>query len=420
MSQSFINALINNPVFIMAIVPILLAVGYYLRKSCCPLTKSAALQISSMAKGKNEKSATITSAQKMAERPFGHWEPDYDFKTPTPNEYKGWSLTDTKPIAYRAFRHKYTVNMGIRPMDWDNWIELDNNWLKYHNLKKERLAERGDKLYAIDPCAMDAAWEVLDELCRYLPARYPTMFEFDKDKRIMKILPTKEVFDFNEEGFNPILTCGLLIQDDIVIMVESKKDGSYSLQGGCACLPGFWKLTEKYKMTLDQLHTEAGVPKYKSHLATGMNKFFRRLTVDKPVFRNNYFLQLDGYLGWSKSLGDEDDDKWFGWKVATPATDISDIHFRSERQSLRRLPISGAVIFTVRSYFIPMTELCEEPYVPRRLLNGITSWTEDVGEYKGFHKFKDILLPYLEEKAKEQEEQGLDYSKEPQNFPYGA
>jgi len=32
--------------------------------------------------------------------------------------------------------------MGIRKMEWDEWIELDNQWLKFHNDKRARLAER--------------------------------------------------------------------------------------------------------------------------------------------------------------------------------------------------------------------------------------------------------------------------------------
>ena len=42
----------------------------------------------------------------------------------------------------------------------------------------------------------------------------------------------------------------------------------------------------------------------------------------------------------------------------------------------------------------------------------------DIREYKGFHTFEKVLIPFLEQKAKEQEERGLDYSKEPTNWPF--
>ncbi|KAI5954712.1 hypothetical protein KGF57_003735 [Candida theae] len=358
-----------------------------------------------------------TTPSKMDQRPFGYWEPNTSFKTPNPPPFPNWSLTGTKPIPYRAFKHKYTITMGIRNMDWHSWIELDNQWKYYHDLKLKRLATKGDDLYNTSPKAVAASWEFLEELLDYLPVRYPSLFHYDKEKRVIKILATEEVYDLNDKECNPIVTAAKLIQDDIAIMVENEDDGQYSLESGCITLAGFWKIKDKFQMKLDQIHTSGDVPKYKTHLGPAMNKFFRRLTVESPVVRNNYFIQTDNHLDWSSSIGSEEDAN-VGWNTAPDATDVNNLFFRSERQSLRRLPRTGAVAFTVRTYFIPMVELCKEPYVPRRLLNGITSWDEDVNEYRGFYKFKDVLLPYLEERAKEQEASGLDQLAEPQVYPY--
>lgn len=106
------------------------------------------------------------------------------------------------------------------------------------------------------------------------------------------------------------------------------------------------------------------------------------------------------------------------WNTAQEATNVDQLYFRSERQSLRRLPKYGAVVFTIRTYFVPMVKLCKEPYIPRRLLDGINSWTEDVEEYKGYAKYKDALLPYLEKRALEQEQGGLAPADEPNVYPF--
>ena len=72
------------------------------------------------------------------------------------------------------------------------------------------------------------------------------------------------------------------MQDDLVLMVEndgqssysttnrttgllSYPDGQYHLDAASVCLPGFWRVSEKFRMLLDTLHTlhiEAGVPHY--------------------------------------------------------------------------------------------------------------------------------------------------------------
>ncbi|GMF10205.1 hypothetical protein B5S28_g3680 [[Candida] boidinii] len=352
-------------------------------------------------------------------RKYGEWTPE-EFKYPVEvKAYPNWSLTETTPIAYRAFRHTYHITMGIRSMDWHSWIELDNEWMKYHNRKLDRIAERGSELYGTLPEAWNGAIEYLSELREYLPKRYPTLFV--KTDRGINNIVTGDVFEFlgiKKEDFkqDPMLMASLMTQDDLAVMVENE-EGEYVLKGGSIMLAGFWRLKDKLNLPLTAIHTTGDVPKYNEKLKSGMDKFFMRLTTDKPVVRNNYFLQTDDDVAWSFSIGDEANDV-VGWYTAENAKTIDQLYYRSERQSVRRLPLTGNIAFTIRTYFLPVTKMCDEPYVPRRLLNGIESWTEDVQEYRGFAKFKDVLMPYLKKRAEEQEAQGYTVDNEPQSYPF--
>jgi len=69
-------------------------------------------------------------------------------------------------------------------------------------------------------------------------------------------------------------------------------DGEYHLDAGAVCLPGFWRLGEKFRMSLDTLHIEAGVPHYQEKLMKSMNRFFDRMTPEQPVIRNNVSFQV--------------------------------------------------------------------------------------------------------------------------------
>lgn len=77
-----------------------------------------------------------------------------------------------------------------------------------------------------------------------------------------------------------------------------------------------------------------------------------------------------------------------------------------------RLPRSGGVLFTIRTYFHPITEIAEEPYVPGRLASAIRSWGGDVQHYKGYDRYGEVLLEYLDNKHEEQVKNGLDLEKE--------
>jgi len=374
-----------------------------------------------------EKPAGIKA--KAPERPFGVW-PVSDFKRPAAPPFPSWSLTETNPRPYRPFRYgpKYNINMGLRPMTWDEWIELDNHYPKYHADKAARIASRGKKCCYTDPspAVQDGAVELLEELCGYLPERYPSLYR--KTDFGMENLSTGEVFDIRKDVLStngvkedPMQMAARMTQDDLAIMFE-KEDGQYYLLAGAILLAGFWRLEDKLGMVMSEIHTSGDVPGFKEKLEKAMMNFFRRIKPEAPVVRNNYFIQVDDELAWSSSIGDEDskDEGGIGWFTAEKNKAIEHHHFRSERQSLRRLPRSGGVVFTIRTYFEPITEICKEPYVPGRLASAIRSWGDDVNKYKGRERYGEVLLEYLDRKHAEQLANGLDVTKEDEvrSYPY--
>jgi hypothetical protein len=156
--------------------------------------------------------------------------------------------------------------MGLRNMHWDEWIELDNEYMKYHKLKAERIAERGAKCVKTAPEAEAAARELLEELCGYLPERYPSVFQRVEGGGVkgMKNLATGEVFDVerlerNGQKEDAMEMCARMIQDDLAIMIE-KEDGQYYLLAGAILLAGFWRLEDKFGMALAEIHTSGDVP----------------------------------------------------------------------------------------------------------------------------------------------------------------
>lgn len=105
-----------------------------------------------------------TTTFKAPERPPGVWTP-VDFKRPEAAPLPDWDVHETDPLPYRPFKHgPYHITMGLRNMQWDDWIELDNHYLRFHADKARRINERGDKCCRTAPEAMDGAIELLEEL----------------------------------------------------------------------------------------------------------------------------------------------------------------------------------------------------------------------------------------------------------------
>ncbi|CAI6336089.1 unnamed protein product [Periconia digitata] len=343
------------------------------------------------------------------------------FETPLPPPVKDFKVDETDPHLYRPFRHgKNHITMGIRKLDFTNWIELDSNYMRYHDMKVKQLSGHLTEhvKYVDNAVTRDACFEVLEELARYLTHRYPDIFQLDGD--CLSNSATGEKFCY--PAANPteaLATAAKLVQDDLVLMVKNDDDGQYHLDAGAVCLPGFWRLKEKLRMSLDTLHIEAGVPHYQAKLQKSMNRFFNVMTPDKPVTRNNFFIQLDDGLNWSHRMGEEYGDKEASWASANDeGLTVEDIYFRSERQTLRRLPRSAALMFTIRTYFEPMTVIAKEPHVPGRLAEAIRAMDETVSAYKGRRHWDHLLLPFLDEQHQKQVESGILEKQAEGEFPY--
>jgi len=307
----------------------------------------------------------------------------------------------------------------------------------YRTLGNTKLAPSGEL----------AARELVHELSEFLSRKFPQIYRVHRKKPVpqafgwygegeierIEIMPLGVTYDLDCD--DPMMVSGLLIQDDIAVMLEGE-GGKYYFQAGAVCTAGFWRMKDKLGLPLEEIHLSGHVPQYKEKLQTSMNRFFQKMKVDRPVLRNNFFFQIvqesvnqrsvdnldPEELAWSDTTNGPED----AWDHGNQRPDVmiknptvKNIRFRTERQSLRRLPRSGAIVFTVRTYLEPVTEIAKEPGVPGRLASAINSMGPDVLGYKGAHLWKDALLPYLEEQHQEQVAAGmvteLDWE---HNYPY--
>lgn len=195
-------------------------------------------------------------------------------------------------------------------------------------------------------------------------------------------------------------------------------------------------MKDKIGLPLEEIHLSGHVPQYREKLQISLNKFFQKMKVDRPVLRNNFFFQiiedvppgskaekLDAEeLAWSTTTNGPEDFWDHGNQrpdVIVKNLSVKNIRFRTERQSLRRLPRTGAVVFTVRTYLEPVVDIVKEAGVPGRLASSINSMGEDVLRYKGAHLWKDTLLPFLEEQHQAQLVAGMITNSGPEHkYPY--
>jgi hypothetical protein len=126
--------------------------------------------------------------------------------------------------------------------------------------------------------------------------------------------------------------------------------------------------------------------KFGEKFLTGWTRFFLGLRVESPVQRNNYFMQTDKTIFQQEPFADS---------LPHPPK-VGDIHIRHERQTLRRLPRSGAVMFMVRTYLTPVKDLQEERDNLFALREAVEAWPPGMARYKGRHVWGDVLAEFCD------------------------
>ncbi|KAH9853943.1 hypothetical protein C2E23DRAFT_821137 [Lenzites betulinus] len=332
----------------------------------------------------------------------------------------------------------------------------------------------------IVPSGHAAAEEFMYELAEYLSRRHPDVYRVTRKPvsrvseengwygegkiKDITLIPFSETYDLEKD--EPLKVARSLMQEDFTLMLEGT-DGRYYLQAGAVVIAGSWRLEDKMGMPLEDIHTSGNVPQYQSKLQMSMGRYFRRLPLDKPVIRNNYAVQLvqepamrvpapaqgdllaldPDELAWAATMNGSEDSGDFerakhisdqvdrasasapapagkdgekrypASRTSTPAT-LRTVRLRTERQTLRRLPRTGAIVFTIRVYQTPFEEIVREPGMAGRLASAIRSWPDDVARYKARDAY-EAVLPLLDRRHEEELEQGLISEGDKKNtFPF--
>lgn len=113
-------------------------------------------------------------------------------------------------------------------------------------------------------------------------------------------------------------------------------------------------------------------------------RFFLNLKVEAPIQRYNGFVQPEKVLHSQEPF-------------SKTAQTIDDVHIRAELQSLRRLPRTKAIVFTVRTHLNPVTCLKDQPEALETLWDATRNYVGKTGVYKVKHLWNHVFEPWCQE-----------------------
>jgi hypothetical protein len=291
---------------------------------------------------------------------------------------------------YRPFLEApWRLAMGIKALDLQAWIEVDEHFVDQLAERRRLLAERKAEVLAALPESWAGQEELLALLLDHLPARFPDHYR-RLDGRIDN-RATGERFDLEAWRAAPLELAGRLVQEDLCLM-QRGEDG-YRLVAAALCFPAHWRLADKLGRPLRAIH--GPVPGFGERLAAPVDRFFANIQVERPVWRLNWSLVDTPTLFLPPEHRGQA-------REAAAARPGEELWLRVERQTLRRLPRSGDVVFGIHTYVAPLAEAVDSTEAAQALAARIREMPEPMARYKSIWPVREPLLAWLDRRAEAQ------------------
>ncbi|KAI5360979.1 hypothetical protein Slin15195_G088890 [Septoria linicola] len=304
----------------------------------------------------------------------------------------------TTPLRNSPLKPKYHLTMALENISLSDIVAMDNTFAERMQIRRQIMDEHSDATVRCNSVCSPAVLELHEWMFgTYLPKRYPTLYKLvpkydEKSTAQLYNTVSKEYISIQEQDpMAALKTLGGHVDTDFLLLLGSSTspDGQplYHLQAFICCFPSGFSLRKKIGLPLSAIHIP--VPGYKQKLEKSMDRFFAKLPTGKAVKRSNWaittnaqlfseggnHLYEDGktaekvdsnYAHTAKHHGTERDVEKLDLQAQIDAQKatvaVENCRLRSERQTLFRLPKSGAVVFSFKTYQYRLEDVKKEGY----------------------------------------------------------
>ena len=251
--------------------------------------------------------------------------------------------------------------IGLRPIPAEAWFEGG----------EREPHRRKDALLASDPAAVWAETE----------ASRPAQAE------ALALVSAAVGVAIPNEGRPPLLQAARAVADDLCLM--ERRDGAWRLTALSLCAGSFFTASEVIGRSLAELH--GPVTGFQDRLLARVTRIFDGLRDDLVLERRNWSVVS------SPDLHAPDPAPM---RAAIPTLDPDHaadcLYVRVERQTLRRLPQTGGVVFTIRVWVDPLSTIAAEPERLSRFARAWRTVHPDFRAYKRLDLYDGLIARVID------------------------
>lgn len=283
---------------------------------------------------------------------------------------------------YDGSKQPFTV--GLEPIEPSRWLEPDSHLVAHLKRKVDLLDRSRDRVFRAEAGTGAAQAEVLELVLQDLREHRGATHAVSGDEVRIAGGP---VIRLNRT--TPLETASRLVQEDLVLMRESP-DG-YRLAAASLCFPSSWSLAEKFGKSMRVIHDN--VPGFNDgRMGMVVGRLFQNLKPGQLVARYNWSVYGDAELHHPEA-------RQLETQVDPEKGALAHLFIRVERQTLRRMPHSGDILFTIKIHHDPLHHLQSHPNkqaLAASLAGQLRALDPDQLAYKGLAAHRETLALALE------------------------
>ena len=268
---------------------------------------------------------------------------------------------------------------GLMPLEPADWFVIHPDFAAQMAYRERLLVAQRDVVLAMLPEVLEAAAELLDAVVKAV-AGLPGYFRAEGS--VTRPDGVTVVIDRDD----PLASAGRLVADDFCLLLPDAASGEYRLVGAVLCFPSRWLLSEKIGRPLTVIHDP--VPDYDDTLARRVNRVFEALRVGRPLWRVNWIVDATTELHLPQGHAE---------KRVEELDPADSVYLRTERQTLTRLPGTGAVVFGIKTSVSPIDSLTVAEATALRV--GLLNYDAETIAYKSGGNAYQAALDRLAEIA---------------------
>ncbi len=173
--------------------------------------------------------------------------------------------------------------------------------------------------------------------------------------------------------------------EDICLLTQDAPGAPYRLNAAAVAFPTDWRLAEKMGKPLHAVHEP--IHGYAEQLSDGVDRFMERLRTGEIYGRTNMFVMPSADLRYTPTVAPE---RRYDHVTADNAGTA--LFVRCERETLRRLPQSGAIVFTIGVYRSALDSWSEEALA--RIASSVGALLDGEEARRGTPAYAEALTAY--------------------------